>query len=201
MTLFIISSFCLVSANTIIFTFDISKIFTGLCPPANESTEFLGWNDAVKNQSKAIRLLVCTIILSVSVIAVVAYHCYNNLPKDQWKTILHWVEIFSFFMFLLFTYVDKQVLTVCSLLIDKKVLSRAADISTIKSFQKNTKLFYHGSDLPGVFGMLFILLVSYMLSPALEIMFWEGLVVGAMGLHMAFSQSSLVFLSICSQES
>lgn len=50
-------------------------------------------------------------------------------------------------------------------------------------------------DIPGLLGLVFITIISVILHRDLNLLYWEGFVAGAIGLHLAFSQSVLAFLS------
>lgn len=187
---FIVSVFVLVSTNTVIFIMQVNSLLTDMTP----LTDRTRWELACRRQKQSQYWLVCSVAVSAIVISQAVGFFYSGLLLAQWETTLHLVEGLSVFLFIIFVFVDYMVLKTCDSLLAGEELN-GKDKEKVQDFRKDTQLYLRASDGPGVLGMCFILTIS-LLFPVADLQYWKGFVVGAMGLHMAFSQSSLAFLSM-----
>lgn len=190
MALFIICVFVFVSSNTFIFFVELNSLLTGMTPPTNNAK----WNLARRWQHQALVLLVGSVVVSVVVTLRTFDSLVAILPLNQWTTPLHLIEGLSIIIFGVFVYVDLKCLEVCKLLLDPDSTLSSSDIDKIKEFESGIKQYLLASDGPGLLGLCVIAIISFVLFPKLNADYWQGFVVGAMGLHMAFSQSTLAFL-------
>jgi hypothetical protein len=204
--IFIICSFGLVSMNTGTFRSELNRLLTNRTPLKNE--------DGLKidqMQERSVTYLDHSKKLSYAVfILVIGHWVFISKEKQElWHWILLGTEFLSIWLFVIFVVVDLWCINMCNLYlshpiddetvsvkngVNKNPITRE-DSRAINKFKVNIKLYLFSSDGPGLFGLVIITLLSITVRPLVDFRYWQGFVVGAMGLHMAISQASLAFLS------
>ncbi len=188
----------LVTANTTFFIFEFLKIlkFTSKLAEANQNSA-----------EKSFKIIISILIISVGISGYFAYtyavvFISNNIgpSPSEWLHHLHLNEIWLIVLFALFVLADYLLLKMCSLYLSDSGLGDF-EVKLISVFRDNTRIFVLACDWPGLMGIIFILFLSLSLRssdvgsyPELQ-NYLHGFIVGAIGLHIAFSQAALAFLS------
>ncbi len=126
-----------------------------------------------------------------------AYLCLRggNASVSKWTELLEWHEALSIAIYFLFFVADWCIYTGCSMWLASADIAHQSR-SEVTSFRSDLRLFIFGCDVPGLVGAVFIVVASIALHGHLSHFYWHGVVAGALGMHIIFSQASLAFLSV-----
>jgi hypothetical protein len=123
-----------------------------------------------------------------------AFYVLSARPGD-WSRELHNNERWLIVLFFLFVVADFLLLKICSLWVED---TGGADSGymDVKRFQQDTDRFLRACDVPGLIGILLIFLLSNGFSFDQKDHYIQGFILGAVGLHITFSQAILAALSV-----
>lgn len=126
-----------------------------------------------------------------------AYACLRdgNASVGRWTELLEWHEALSIVIYFLFFVADWCIYKGCSMWLASADADHQSR-SEVESFRSDLRLFIFGCDAPGLLGAFFIVVASIALHGYLSHFYWHGVVAGALGMHIIFSQASLAFLSV-----
>lgn len=185
---FIVCTHLLVAANTLVFMKDsyelpeyISKLKQDQKKLAKKLyIRFIGWLilSVFLSGSLSLGFIVCNVF---------------GIRSDILAILLTLNELISIGIFSVFLYADICCLQVCKIILEENTLDDSTRNET-KRFEINVKNYIFACDGPGLFGLILITAMSIILHSELSGLFWQGFVAGAIGLHMAFSQSALAFM-------
>jgi hypothetical protein len=201
-TFFICSVHLLLTINTVVFLLDIRVL---------SNIQDLTWlSPADKKDIKGaytvfMVLLICSVAASGIVSAVTFLTWVGVISHNYWKVVIQGTEIASSILFSYFLigdlcclYVGRKALRLYSASIsngsaDKTSFNKTAVEQKVLSLNR----YILAVDAPGAIGLWLIFACSHLLYPAfIQVMYWEGFVAGAIGLHIMFSQASLACLSV-----
>lgn len=193
MAFVVICAYAFVSLNTRIFSDDLNGILTAM-PRLSNAAEA---DNVVAEQRNALHMLDFSKYLTGAVVLTVLLYLFLPIETVErewwWQRVLMLNEWLSVCIFSIFVYVDVSCLKISQRYLND-ILIVEADRAKIECFRNNIKTFLLASDGPGLFGLVIIAGSSWALHDFLNPKYWQGFVIGAMGLHIAFSQTSLAFL-------
>lgn len=147
----------------------------------------------------ALLLIISTFSAGMMVVYALISLWRGNAAISNWESLLEWHEGISFTIYALFLVADWCILSCCSIWLNKATETQASR-SDVARFQSDVKLFIFGCDAPGLVGAFFIVAASTALHHHLSDFYWHGVVAGALGMHIIFSQAALAFLSVCNNQ-
>lgn len=143
----------------------------------------------------ALLLIISTFSAGMMVIYALISLWGGNASVSKWELLLEWHEGISFIIYLLFLVADWCIHSGCSIWLNKATETQASRSDVVR-FQSDVRLFIFGCDAPGLVGAFFIVVASIALHEPLSDFYWHGVVAGALGMHIIFSQAALAFLSV-----
>lgn len=188
--LFMASVYFLVLLNTLIFISESLTPFTRLGDLEDNI------NVQVKNNYI---LFILSLVVSVFMAGLMTYvigeSLFSRIDRNKWILMLEVNEFISIILYSLFLFADLRCLKACEIALGNNSGLNDRDRVVFKCFQAEVKTYILACDAPGLFGIVLIVLLSLTLHSVLAGLYWQGFLTGAIGLHMAFSQSALAFLS------
>ena len=167
------------------------------------------YNKAAENMQKstknAYETFVVSLIISVFISGGLALLMILSLlgtfmPVITWVLVLKLNEGLCVLLFGLFLLADICCLSVCREVIQTTNELSESERSKVERFMKTVKLYILACDGPGLFGVVLIFIISSILHRHVSDFYWHGFVAGAIGLHIAFSQTVLALLSIVEEQ-
>ncbi|UYO42186.1 hypothetical protein KQX63_12205 [Rhodopseudomonas palustris] len=187
----------LVTINTVLFIVESTKLMshkTKLASHKRGSFNLLFY------------VFVAILVSSVAISAIVGWNYLvsffaTDIATHNWISDLHSNEKALICLFFLFVLADGILLHMCSIFLE--CATEGDSLDQVKKFRITTDHFLRACDVPGLLGILLIWVLSRGVpldlfdrdhSP-LAAHYLQGFIVGAVGLHIAFSQAILAFLS------
>lgn len=186
---FIVCVHLLVAFNTLIFLVDSLDLHLHISKLQKDKML-----DAKIKYSRFYAGLIFSVFISGTLTVLIIICNSMAFRPDSWTSIMVINEVASICLFSVFLYADICCLQVCKIIMDDNNLD-ADTKKEAKRFQISVKNYVYACDGPGLFGLILITILSTILHSELAGYYWQGFVVGAIGLHMAFSQSALAFIS------
>ena len=179
------SVYLLILVNTIIFIVDAMKPVSCISNLDDEC------RPKVRKQfARFNTLLIISTFLAGIMAFMIARELIYGMSYDGFPSVLKFSEVVSISIYALFLYADLCCLKACEIALESDISA-----TEFSNFQAEVKNYALACDGPGLFGIVLITLMSFTLHGEWAGIYWQGFVTGAIGLHMAFSQSALAFLS------
>ena len=187
----------LVMVNTITF-------FAESFPVISKVRAYIGDDDTQPHVKQVKDAFICSMVFSLlsifccgAVSLLVGLTWAGIVGHRNWNSIIEISEYVSGLLFLYFVFGD-----LCSWEVIKRAQLVSLSPACITSDElsktlKRLKLYICAVDCPGMIGIWLIILCGHFLYPAaVQALYWQGFVAGAIGLHIMFSQGTLAFLSL-----
>jgi len=199
---FICSVHVLLFVNTIAFLIDMTpKVsFVQNLPDLNEDKAI---DTKIRNSIKAtysgfIWFAIVSVFLSGGIATFVFLTWSNVIPNEQfWQIAIQGSEYLSGILFVFFVFSDLCCLEIGLRALQLDPKPTCLDKTRTEQTVRTLKRFILAIDIPGALGIWLIIACSHWLYPRfIQPTYWEGFTAGAIGLHIAFSQTALAFLSV-----
>jgi hypothetical protein len=185
----------LIFANTLIFIFDSQPIMSPL--HLLDGLDGACRRGLLGKYRAAITLLGLSVIVAAVLGVIVVINLWDEHARlDAWASVLSWNEWMFVFIYGAFLGADLLCLSATGTVLAGGCLHNRTQRARVVRFQKTVKLFTYGCDGPGLIGIVLILISGTWLHSMAPNIYWHGLVAGAIGMHILFSQTAVALLSV-----
>jgi hypothetical protein len=184
----------LVAFNTVAFLMESSPTIG----PISQLPELLPQEKATAKNAYQVFVmgLVIATFMAGGLALIVLLGALQLLCKPSWAVILRINEAGSILIFSLFFLADYVGYLACKIACTNERCKANRNCDIITHSMDELKLLILAVDLPGLFGVIFIALLSHSYYPEhIQYYYWHGFIAGAIGLHIAFSQTALALIA------
>lgn len=184
------SVYILVLVNTLIFIRGATKPHGSLSSLNEQSGKVA--NDRYND---FITLLIVSVFLAGAMALWIGGYWWRAVGQEYWTELMQFNEGVAVAIYGMFLLADWRCLKMCDAALKTESGLDDQGRAVVQPFRDEVKKFIMTCDAPGLLGLVVIVTISHFLHPILAGLYWQGLVTGAIALHIAFSQSVLAFVN------